>query len=105
MKKKFETLKAAYKGLATLKGDEYERDAESFILEVIGDGFDLNMIGKLLIGNVEGDIESVYSDAGDVMIHFSSRLMEGDIIFTSLQEESQRVVVDAVWNEVVAKLG
>ena len=85
MKKKFETLKADYKGLATLKGDEYERNAESFILEVIGYGFDLNMIGTLMIGNVEGDIESVYSDNG-VMIHFSSRLMEGDIIFTSLQE-------------------
>lgn len=74
---------------------------EWFIQEVINH-YDMVEIGILYFSDMAIDVESIYYDKAEhhLMIHISSKEMEGDIIYTSLQREKQGKLVELVFEEM-----
>ena len=77
------------------------RRREWFIQKAINH-HDMVEIGTLYFGDMTIDVESIYYDETEhrLMVHISSKKMEGDIIYTSLQKEKQGKLVELVFEEM-----
>ena len=78
-----------------------DRRREWFIQEVISH-YDMVEIGTLYFGDMAIDVESIYFDKTErrLMVHISSKELEGDIIYISLQREKQGKLVELVFEEM-----
>ena len=87
--------------LDDLTAEALDTRREWFIQEVI-DHYDMVEIGTLYFGDMAIDVESIYYDKTEhrLMVHISSKEMEGDITYTSLEREKQGKLVELVFEEM-----
>ena len=90
-----------HEALNNLTDEVLDTRRERFIQEVINH-YDMVEIGTLYFGDMAIDVESIYYDKAEhrLMVHISSKEMEGDIIYTSLQREKQGKLVELVFEEM-----
>ena len=90
-----------HEALDDLTDEALDTRREWFIQEVINH-YDMVEIGTLYFGDMAIDVESIYYDKTEhrLMVHISSKEMEGDIIYTSLQREKQGKLVELVFEEM-----
>lgn len=86
--KEYKRLLEKHEALNNLTDEVLDTRRERFIQEVINH-YDMVEIGTLYFGDMAIDVESIYYDKAEhrLMVHISSKEMEGDIIYTSLQRE------------------
>lgn len=87
--------------LNSFTDDVLETRRAWFIQDVISH-YDMVEIGTLYFGQMAIEVESIYFNKEEqrLMLHISCKEMEGDIIFTSLQEDKQGKVVELVFEEM-----
>ena len=97
----YKRLLEKHEALDDLTDEALDTRREWFIQEVI-DHYDMVEIGTLYFGDMAIDVESIYYDKTEhrLMVHISSKEMEGDIIYTSLQREKQGKLVELVFEEM-----
>lgn len=99
--KEYKRLLEKHEALNNLTDEVLDTRWERFIQEVINH-YDMVEIGTLYFGDMAIDVESIYYDKAEhrLMVHISSKEMEGDIIYTSLQREKQGKLVELVFEEM-----
>ena len=97
----YKRLLEKHEALNGFTDEALDRRREWFIQEVINH-YDMVEIGTLYFGDMAIDVESIYYDKTEhrLMVHISSKEMEGDIIYTSLQRERQGKLVELVFEEM-----
>ena len=97
----YKRLLEKHEALNNLTDEVLDTRRERFIQEVINH-YDMVEIGTLYFGDMAIDVESIYYDKAEhrLMVHISSKEMEGDIIYTSLQREKQGKLVELVFEEM-----
>ena len=97
----YKRLLEKYEALKSFTDEALDKRREWFIQEVIKH-YDMVEIGILYFSEMAIDVESIYYDNAEhrLMIHISSKEMEGDIIYTSLQREKQGKLVELVFEEM-----
>ena len=97
----YKRLLEKHEALDDLTDEALDTRREWFIQEVINH-YDMVEIGTLYFGDMAIDVESIYYDKTEhrLMVHISSKEMEGDIIYTSLQREKQGKLVELVFEEM-----
>lgn len=97
----YKRLLEKHEALNSFTDEALDKRREWFIQEVINH-YDMVEIGILYFGEMAIDVESIYYDKAEhrLMIHISSKEMEGDIIYTSLQREKQGKLVELVFEEM-----
>ena len=90
-----------YLALDKYTDDELDKKQSEFIRNVIRH-YDMVEIGDVEIGNIYFDVESVFTDGEEekIMLHLSSKELEGDIIYSSLQQDVQGKIVNLVYEEM-----
>ena len=80
----YKRLLEKHEALDDLTDEALDTRREWFIQEVV-DHYDMVEIGTLYFGDMAIDVESIYYDKTEhrLMVHISSKEMEGDIIYTS----------------------
>lgn len=97
----YKRLSEKHEALNGFTDEALDRRREWFIQEVINH-YDMMEIRTLYFDDMAIDVESIYNDKTEhrLMIHISSKEMEGDIIYTSLQREMQGKLVELVFEEM-----
>lgn len=97
----YKRLLEKHEALNNLTDEALDRRREWFIQEVINH-YDMVEIGTLYFDDIAIDVESIYYDKTEhrLMVHISSKEMEGDIIYASLQREKQGKLVELVFEEM-----
>lgn len=98
----YDKLVERYRSLKDFTDEALDQRRKMFIQEVIVH-YDMVEFGILYFGELEMDLESIYYDRQErqLMLHISSKEMEGDILFSSLQRNKQKEVVDLIYEEMV----
>lgn len=97
----YNRLVEKYKFMSEFTDEALDRRREWFIQDAIKE-YDMVEVGILYFGGLEIDIESIYYDNAEhrLMLHISCKEMEGDILFSSLQRETQGKVAEMVFEEM-----
>lgn len=97
----YNRLLEKHEALSSFTDDVLETRRAWFIQDIISH-YDMVEIGTLYFGQLAIDVESIYFNKEEqrLMLHISCKEMEGDIIFTSLQEDKQGKVVELVFEEM-----
>ena len=87
----YKRLLEKHEALDDLTAEALDTRRVWFIQEVI-DHYDMVEIGTLYFGDMAIDVESIYYDKTEhrLIAHISSKEMEGDITYTSLEREKAR---------------
>ena len=99
-KEVYRKLVEKYFSLSEHTGKSLNMCRKWFVHEVISH-YDMVEVGILYFGEMAVDVESIYfDDEKRLMLHISCKEMEGDIYYSSLQEEKQGDVVKLVFEEM-----
>ena len=99
-KEVYRKLVEKYFSLSEHTGKSLNMCRKWFVHNVISH-YDMIEVGILYFGEMAVDVESIYfGDEKRLMLHISCKEMEGDIYYSSLQEEKQGDVVKLVFEEM-----
>lgn len=96
----YRKLVEKYFSLSEYTGKSLDMRRKWFVHEVVCH-YDMVEVGILYFGEMAIDVESIYfDDEHRLILHISCKEMEGDIFYSSLQEEKQGEVVRLVFEEM-----
>ena len=96
----YKKLVEKYFSLSKHTGKSLDTQRKWFVHDVISH-YDMVEVGILYFGEMAVDVESIYfDDEQRPMLHISCKEMEGDIYYSSLQEEKQRDLALLVFEEM-----